>query len=143
MEMNLGFVVLGLGQAAAGGQPAACGGAMGTLPMMVLMFAIFYFVLIRPQQKRQKLHQAFLNNLKKGDRVITRGGLVGTVTGVADQLVTIELQEKVRVQLVRSFIDGAFTPGGAADTTSAGKSPDKGGGKSKSDAAEPAAESKS
>lgn len=116
---------------------------MGTLPMMVLMFAIFYFVLIRPQQKRQKLHQVFLNNLKKGDKVITRGGIVGTVTGVADQLVTIEVQEKVRVQIVRSFIDGAFTVGGPVGQAGAAANGSTSSKADKADKAEPAAESKS
>lgn len=76
--------------------------------MMVLMFVVFWFLLIRPQVKRQKAHAAVLSALKKGDMVITRGGLVGRISGVADRVLTIELQEKVRVRVLRSHVDGKF-----------------------------------
>lgn len=121
-SLDVIFSLAQAGGAAPGGQ---CGAMGGTLPMMVLMFGIFYFIIIRPQQKRQKEHAAFLNNLKKGDKVITRGGIVGTVTGVADQLITIEVQEKVRVQVLKSFIEGAFTAGGAGAAASSSSKSDK------------------
>ena len=116
--MSSNDLIFALAQAAGGSPGGQCGAMGGTLPMMVLMFGIFYFIIIRPQQKRQKEHQAFLTNLKKGDKVITRGGIVGTVTGVADQLITIEVQEKVRVQVLKSFIEGAFTAGAGTAATS-------------------------
>jgi preprotein translocase subunit YajC len=72
---------------------------------MVLMFGVFYFILIRPQVKRQKQHQAMLQAIKKGDMVVTRGGLIGRVSGVKDDEVTVELQEKVRVRVLRSHIE--------------------------------------
>lgn len=74
--------------------------------MMLLMFAVFYFILIRPQMKRQKEHQAMLDNLKKGDMVVTRGGLVGKISGISNTVLTVELQEKVRVRVLRSHIEG-------------------------------------
>jgi preprotein translocase subunit YajC len=69
-----------------------------------MIFAIFYFLLIRPQQKRQKQHREMLAGLKKGDTVITGGGLVGRVTGLTDSLVTLEVAEKVRLKIVRGQI---------------------------------------
>jgi preprotein translocase subunit YajC len=75
---------------------------------MVLMFVVFYFLLIRPQVKKQKAHQAILSSLKKGDMVVTRGGLVGKISGVSDAILTIELQEKVRVRVLRSHVDGKY-----------------------------------
>jgi preprotein translocase subunit YajC len=83
-------------------------GQASPLIMMVLMFVVFWFLLIRPQVKRQKAHQALLQALKKGDMVITRGGLVGKISGVSDRILTIELQEKVRVRVLRSHVDGKF-----------------------------------
>lgn len=77
---------------------------------MLLMFAVFWFILIRPQVKKQKAHQAMLAALNKGDMVVTRGGLVGKISGVADQVLTIELQEKVRVRVLRSHVDGKYDP---------------------------------
>jgi preprotein translocase subunit YajC len=87
------------------------------------MFAVFYFILIRPQQKKAKEHQAFLSALKKGDRVITRGGVLGRVTGVADNLVTLEVQEKVRIQVLKSYIEGRHAD--AATTAAATTAPEK------------------
>lgn len=82
--------------------------AGGNLMLLVVMFGIFYFLLIRPQQKRQKELQDWLKTLKKDDEVITSGGLWGKIKGVSDSspYVTIELQEKVRVRVLRSHITG-------------------------------------
>ena len=90
---------------------------MQSLIFMLLMFAVFWFILIRPQQKRAKEHAAFLSALKKGDQVVTRGGVIGRVSGVADNLVTIEIQEKVRVQVLKSYIESRFS---AASSTASG-----------------------
>src|SRR5688500_20285845 len=81
--------------------------------MIVLMFVVFWFLLIRPQVRRQKQHQAMLQALKKGDMVVTRGGLVGKISGVSDTILTIELQEKVRVLYLRSHVDGQLYEPGA------------------------------
>ena len=83
--------------------------AMQPIVMMLVMFAIFYFILIRPQVKRQKEQQAMLSRLGKGDEVITRGGLIGKITGVSDDgVVVLELQEKVRVRIPRAYIEGKW-----------------------------------
>ncbi|RMH41333.1 MAG: preprotein translocase subunit YajC [Deltaproteobacteria bacterium] len=79
--------------------------SMSPVLFMLLMFGVFWLLLIRPQMKRQKEHQAMLARLKKGDEVVTRGGLIGKVVGVSDAILTIELQEKVRVRVRRDYID--------------------------------------
>ncbi len=76
---------------------------MAFLPL-ILLFAVFYFLLIRPQQRRAKTHRSFIDNLKKGDRVVTSGGMYGTITGVTDLAVTLEVAEKVRVKVLKSAI---------------------------------------
>jgi preprotein translocase subunit YajC len=78
---------------------------MGFLPM-ILIFAVFYFLVIRPQQKKAKEHRQLLDNLKKGDSVITQGGLFGKITGVSDQIITLEIADKVRVRVSRGHIAG-------------------------------------
>jgi preprotein translocase subunit YajC len=83
--------------------------AMQPILMMLVMFGIFYFILIRPQVRKQKEHQAMLSKLGKGDEVLTRGGLIGKITGVSDDgVLTLELQEKVRVRMPRSFIEAKW-----------------------------------
>ncbi len=85
-------------QAGQGGQ-----GQLMALPL-VLLFVVFYFLLIRPQQKRAKQQKAFLANLKKGDRVVTSGGLYGTITGITDDAVTLEIAEKIRVKVTKGAV---------------------------------------
>jgi preprotein translocase subunit YajC len=83
--------------------------AMQPIMMMLVMFGIFYFILIRPQVKRQKEHQAVLSKLGKGDEVITRGGIIGKITGVSDDgILVLELQEKVRVKIPRAYVEGKW-----------------------------------
>jgi len=77
---------------------------------LILLFGIFYFLLIRPQQKRQKDHKALLANLRKGDQVITAGGLYGRITGLTDTVATLEITEKVRVKVARSQITTKLLP---------------------------------
>jgi preprotein translocase subunit YajC len=89
-----------MGSQAASGQG---GQIMAFLPL-ILLFAVYYFLLIRPQQKRAKTHKQFIENLKKGDRVVTSGGMYGTITGVTDDSVTVEVAEKVRVKVLKSAI---------------------------------------
>jgi preprotein translocase subunit YajC len=87
-----------LGQASSGGNQW-----MSFLPL-ILLFVVFYFLLIRPQQKRAKQQKQFLDNLKKGDDVVTSGGLYGKITGLTDTTVTIEIAEKVRVKIAKSAV---------------------------------------
>jgi preprotein translocase subunit YajC len=85
-------------------------GAASPMFMMLMMFGVFYFILIRPQAKRQKAHQAMLSALGKGEMVVTRGGLIGKISGVKDNELVIELQEKVRIRVLRTHIEGKYDP---------------------------------
>jgi preprotein translocase subunit YajC len=78
---------------------------MGFLPL-VLIFVIFYFLMIRPQQKKAKEHKAMLDSLKKGDRVITSGGIYGLIEEVRSDTVTLKVAENVRVKFGRGYIVG-------------------------------------
>ncbi len=79
------------------------------LVMIVLMFVIFYFLLIRPQQKRAKEHRAMLDNLKKGDKIMTNGGVIGEIVSISDQIMVLEVADKVRIKVGRAYVSG-FAP---------------------------------
>jgi len=83
---------------------------MTFLPLIAIFF-VFYFLMIRPQQKKQKEHQAMLNAIQKGDKVQTNGGLWGTVTGVDQSDLTLEIAPQVRVKIGRGFIARIARPG--------------------------------
>ena len=91
---------MGTGGGTGGGQ----GGGFAALVPLLLMFAIFYFLLIRPQQRKQKKHRELLSGLKKGDTVVTVGGMHGKITGITDTVLTLEIAEKVRVKVGRGYI---------------------------------------
>ncbi|AUS08463.1 preprotein translocase subunit YajC [Laceyella sacchari] len=91
---------------------------MGILPML-LVFVAFYFFLIRPQQKRQKERNQMLSNLKKGDKVVTIGGLHGTIVDLSEEKVTLKVNENTRLVFERSAINSVATADDAAATKSA------------------------
>ena len=108
--MGTRFAALAAGMTAiapaafAGGGGAPAGGIMGQLLFFVPLILIFYFLLIRPQQQRAKKHTAMVEAVKRGDTVVTSGGLVGKVTKAADKEITVELADNVRVQVIKSMI---------------------------------------
>lgn len=83
---------------------------------IALVFAIFYFIILLPTKRRQKKLQAFLDNLKVGDKVVTTGGLYGSVTKVNGQTVQLQIADKVRVELAKSAIVGYQGQESLADT---------------------------
>ena len=97
-------LVYAMGSGGGGGQ----GGGLGAFLPLIIIFGIFYFLLIRPQQRKAKQHKQVLASLKKGDRVISSGGLHGVITGLTDDLVTMEISPKVRVKVSRGSIAGAM-----------------------------------
>ena len=94
-------IAYAMGQGGAGG--AGAGGFSAFVPL-ILMFVIFYFLLIRPQQKRTKQHREMINTLKAGDRIVTGGGIHGRITGVSDTTLTVEIADKVRIKLNRGNV---------------------------------------
>jgi len=93
---------------AMGGLPGGGGGAsgLGSFLPLILMFVVFYFLLIWPQQKKSKAHRQVLASLQKGDSVVTASGIYGSITGITDTVVTLEIAEKVRIKLARNSIAG-------------------------------------
>lgn len=85
------------------------GGEFGTLlPMLLIFFGIFYFIVIRPQQKEQRAHQARIAALQKGDRVITSGGIHGTVRATKEKTLVLEIAEGVKVTLNRQAVSAVL-----------------------------------
>ncbi|MDD5225432.1 MAG: preprotein translocase subunit YajC [bacterium] len=106
-----GIIVLGspafllaMGSPAPGGGQAKPGADWGGLVMLAAIFAIFYFLLIRPQQKRTKEHQELLKSLKRGDDVITTGGIFGRIAEIDEGTVMLEVAEKVKIKVARDQI---------------------------------------
>ena len=92
---------------APGGAAGGAGGGMAAFQQiipLVFMFAIFYFLLIRPQQKKAKEHKALLEAMKKGDNVITAGGVHGKVAAVENDIVTLEIANNVNIKITKSYI---------------------------------------
>jgi len=100
-----------------GGGP---GGGYSTFLFLGLLFAIMYCVMIRPQQKQAREHRALLSALKKGDDVVTQGGMLGKIHVVTDKIVTLEVANGIRVRVLKSSIQGRSNladEGAAAVTT--------------------------
>ena len=80
------------------------GGALGGLLMILIIFGIFYFLLVRPQMRRQKEHQAMVSSLRKGDKVVTTGGIHGTIVGVKDDIAVIKIADQVKIEVSKSCV---------------------------------------
>ena len=83
----------------------------GSWPL-ILMAVVFYFILWRPQKKEQKKRAEFLSNLKKGDKIVTIGGLYGVITRLNDKSATIEIAEKIEVEIARTAVSHQQPPRG-------------------------------
>lgn len=93
------------------GAPAAAGQAQSPLMQflpLVVVFVIFYFLMIRPQKKKYDQEQALLKELTKGDEIYTKSGLIGTIYGMTDTVVTLEVSEGVRFKVLKSQIGGLY-----------------------------------
>jgi preprotein translocase subunit YajC len=94
---------------------APAGGEGSTNPIMlflpyILIFAVFYFLLIAPARKKQKRHTEMINNLKSGDRVITNGGIHGTVVGVSDSVIQVRIADQVKIEVSKNAVAGFQDP---------------------------------
>jgi preprotein translocase subunit YajC len=94
----------------AAGAPAPSGGAaIAQFVPLILIFVVFYFLLIRPQQKKAKQHREMLQNLQKGDEVITAGGIIGKIVGVTNDVLTLEVGENMKIKVARNFVSSKVT----------------------------------
>lgn len=109
--MNLLDLLIPAAYAQAGGAPTPQGGGMGMMLMPLILIAVMYFLMIRPQMKRAKEHRAMLEALSKGDEVLTNGGLAGTVTHIGDNFVTVEIADGVRVRVQKSAVGNVLPKG--------------------------------
>jgi preprotein translocase subunit YajC len=87
-----------------GAGQGGAGGLLGSLLPLILIFVIFYFLLIRPQQKKAKEHKNMIDSLKKGDKIITSGGIYGVIEAVGTNTVTLKVGENVKVKLGKPYV---------------------------------------
>ncbi len=112
--INLAYA---MGPGPGGAGDAGAGGGFASLIPLILMFAIFYFLLIRPQQKKAKEHREMLNNLKKGDRILTNGGFHGRIVSLDENTMIVEMgvgKDKIQVEMSRGYVASLLTPQGKA-----------------------------
>lgn len=91
----------------------------------VLIFVLFWFLIIRPQRKREQEHQSLLNSLKKGDRVVTNSGIYGEVVEVTQQLAVVEIAPKVKITMQRQAVAAIAAPPSRSGSSSSSSSSDK------------------
>ena len=103
------MIDLAYAMASAPGGGGNGGGILSILPLMIGMFAIMYFLIIRPQQKQRREREHLLRAIKKGDRVVTSGGLYGTVVGLSEHTVTLKVADQVKLDFERGAI-GRIVP---------------------------------
>ena len=108
--MNLLDFLIPVAHAQAAGAPAAPS-MMSTLLFPIILIAIMYFLMIRPQMKRQKEHRAMLDKLGKGDEVITNGGIAGTVTEIGENFISVEIASGVQVRIQKGAIASVLPKG--------------------------------
>lgn len=112
--MTLLDLIVSPAYAQAAGQPAAgglFGGGLGNLLFPLVLVGVMYFLMIRPQMKRQKEHRAMLDKLGNGDEVITNGGIAGVVREIGEHFITVEIADNVRVRLQKGAIANVLPKG--------------------------------
>lgn len=91
--------------------PGAAGGGLSMIIMMVVLFGLMYFMMIRPQMKRQKEHRSMVAALAKGDEVVSNGGLAGRVDDIGETFITIEIAPNVKVKLQKGAVSQVLPKG--------------------------------
>lgn len=104
------FIPFLFGATPQAGTQSSTGGSIASIVMFVLLIAIFYFFLIRPQNKKQKETQKMLDALKKGDKIVTIGGIHGTVFSLKDSSVVVKVDDNTKIEFSRSAIAGLENP---------------------------------
>ncbi|MEZ4405552.1 MAG: preprotein translocase subunit YajC [Polyangiales bacterium] len=102
-----------------GGGAAAGGGGIMNLVMLPLIFGFVWFFMLRPMQKQQKEQESLQKALRKGDRVVTSSGIIGTVHEVGDKEVSLEIADKVRISVLRDTVSRKYDPAAEAKTSTA------------------------
>ena len=111
------------------------GGGLASMLPLVLIFVVFYFLLIRPQQKKMKQHKDMLEAIRRGDKVVTGGGIIGTVTKVSgDDELTVEIAENIKVKVKRSMVAEIVSKTEPADSEGDSKEGDKDAGEGSEEA---------
>ena len=100
-----GLLTSVVAQAQEGEEAGAVGTFVNLIPLL-LMFAVFYFILIRPANKQRREHQNLLNALKKDDQIVTTGGIYGKIVSIEEKIATIEIADKVKIKILRDRISG-------------------------------------
>ena len=109
--MDLLDLLIAPAHAQAAAPASGTGGMLSTLLLPIVFIGVMYFLMIRPQMKRQKEHRAMLDKLSRGDEVITSGGLAGTVQEIGDNFVTVEIANGVQVRVQRGAIANVLPKG--------------------------------
>jgi len=102
-------------------EAASSGIFTSVLPMMVVMFLIIYFLMIRPEQKKQKQRQTMLNEMKKGDKVLTAGGIYGIIHNVKGDTITVRIADNTTVEMTKSAITSVIAKEGATGKENTGE----------------------
>lgn len=110
--------------AGSAGGAGAAGGFASFIPL-ILIFVVFYFLLIRPQQKQAKQHQQFLSELKKGTRVLTKGGIHGIITELDGNVLSLEIAKDIVIKVSRDAIAGAINKDGTSVVAAKGDKKEK------------------
>ena len=97
-----------------GGQAGQAGGGLAGFLPIIILFAIFYFLLIRPQQKKAKEHREMIGSLKKGSRIITSGGIYGTIVTLDETTIGLEIAEKTKIKISRGNVAALVTENDSA-----------------------------
>lgn len=119
------FPSLAYAMGAAPNGAEAGGSPLTTFMPLILMFAIFYFLLIRPQQKKAKQHREYLAALKRGDSILTGGGIYGRIIEIHGDRLTVEIAKDLSIEVNRSYVAGADDAGAPTKTEPKGKDKSK------------------
>jgi len=104
MLINFIDIAYAMGPGQGGAGQGGAGGLLGSLLPLILIFVIFYFLLIRPQQKKAKEQKNMIDNLKKGDKIVTSGGIFGVIEAVGTNTVTLKVGENVKIKLGKPYV---------------------------------------
>jgi len=104
------FVALAHAQEAANAAPKQPSTFESLVIPMLAFFLIFYFLVLRPQASKAKEVQSFLTSLKKGDEVLTMGGILGTIVGISDRFIDLKISEGSKIKVLKSSLSGPFKP---------------------------------